>query len=204
MDGIQYLKLVADARAFRQSAWLVEREIGRLGAKPSETAPLGGAAGWPSQTVWEALKTASHFNLGIAFELRIKCLLHLADVKPYSGTDGHRLGMLYGQLPSPVPKRLEGLYQKSLNGRALMLTAFLNAGTPDTPPRPPNTELKTLHEWCIYFDKEMRLWEKRYSWEAVSEGVWRHYVENLDPLLSFVDKIESLGAELARKKRLIL
>ena len=121
MDSIQYLKLVADARAFRQSAWLVEREIGRLGAKPGETAPLGGAAGWPSQTVWEALKTASHFNLGIAFELRV----------------------------------------------------------------------------------EMRLWEKRYSWEAVSEGVWRHYVENLDPLLAFVDKIESLGAELARKKRLI-
>ena len=74
MNGVQFLKPIGDARAFRQSAWLIENEIGQLQVRHGDLSPVGGSSGWPSHSVWEALKTASHFNLAIALELGLKCL----------------------------------------------------------------------------------------------------------------------------------
>ena len=72
MNGVQYLKLIGDGRAFRQATWLIEREIDRLQVTQGDLSPVGGSAGWPSHSVWESLKTASHFNLSISLELRLK------------------------------------------------------------------------------------------------------------------------------------
>lgn len=78
MNGSEYVMLVGEARAFAETAWLVECEIQRLGASPDHSTPIGGGPkGWPSKAVWESLKAASHFNLGVSFELRLKCLLKL-------------------------------------------------------------------------------------------------------------------------------
>ncbi len=66
MNGVQFLRLIGDARAFRQSASLIEREIARIGVRGGDLSPVGGASGWPSHTVWESLKTASHFNCRIS------------------------------------------------------------------------------------------------------------------------------------------
>ncbi len=97
MNGVQFLRLIGDARAFRQSAWLVEQEIRRLEVRQGDLSPVGGSTGWPSHSVWESLKTASHFNLAISLELRLKCLLYLVGVVPLKGFDGHRLAKLYDQ-----------------------------------------------------------------------------------------------------------
>ena len=71
INGQQFLKLSADARAFAQTVWLVEQEIVRLGVGGADSTRIGGR-GWRSHDVWEALKTASHFNLGIALGAEIE------------------------------------------------------------------------------------------------------------------------------------
>ena len=49
----------------------------------------------------------------------------------------------------------------------------------------------------------MELWRKRYSWEVASERQWRHYVDNLDAFLAFIDATEAFATELARQRGLV-
>ncbi len=203
MNGVQYRKLVGDARAFRQSAWLMEDEIHRLKVRHGDLTPIGGATGWPSHYVWESLKTASHFNLFISFELRLKCLLALQGHAQVLGREGHLLAKLYDRLPLDTAKKLEDLFREALHDRSFTLIAFLDTDTADVPSTPANRDLHTLKDFCGYLDEDAKLWNKRYSHETVSRGPWRHYLDNLEPLLLFLDKTEALGEELARKKKII-
>ena len=200
MKGSEYRVLVGDARAFSETAWLVESEIQRLGASPEHGRPIGGGAnGWPSQTVWESLKTASHFNLGVALELRLKCLLRLKGIKWPAGKNGHMLAELFDLLPPEIGKRLSDLFQESTGGCAITLRAFLHSQTATPPKRPKGVPLYTVQDFFKYMDGDMALWEKRYSWERVSIEVWRHYVDDLRPFLVFLVKVEHLGRDVARQ-----
>ena len=202
MNGSEYMTLVGQARAFAETAWLVESEIQRLGASPDHENPIGGGTkGWPSQTVWESLKTASHFNIGVALELRLKCLLQLKGTTWPPGKDGHLLAKLYSRLPPEMAKQVATLFQESTRGRTLTLRAFIRSTIP--PQRPADLSLDTVQDLFEYMDGDMALWEKRYSWETVSAQVWRHYLDDLQPLLDFVAKIENVGTDEARKAGVI-
>ena len=147
------------------------------------------------------LKTASHFNIGVALELRLKCLLQLKGTTWPPGKDGHLLAKLYSRLPPEIAKRLSKLFQESTRGRTLTLRAFIHSTTP--PQRPADLPLDTVQDLFEYMDGDMALWEKRYSWETVSAQVWRHYLDDLRPLLNFVARIENVGTDEARKAGVI-
>lgn len=203
MTGVQYLKLVGDARAFRQSAWLMEDEIRKLKVKHGDMTPVGGTTGWPSHYVWESLKTASHFNLFISLELRLKCLLALQGHPQVLGREGHLLAKLYDRLPADTTEKLEDLFREALRNRSFTLIAFLATDTAKVPPAPANRPLHTLKDFCGYLDDDVELWNKRYSHEKVSGAPWRHYLDNLEALVVFLDKMETVGEELARKMNII-
>ena len=206
MNGVQYLKLIGDARAFRQCAWLIEHEIGRLGARRGDLSPVGGSAGWPSHSVWESLKTASHFNLAIALELRLKCLLHLHDIQPLQGREGHCLAGLYQQFGSRrsfAGTRLEELFGIAVADRPCTLVAFLSTDTPDMPEGPADRELRTLKDVLAYMDEDAELWRKRYSWESAADRQWRHYMDDLGAFFRFLDTTEGLAMELARERGIV-
>lgn len=200
MKGSLYRRLVADAKAFAQAAWLIEREIKQLDVKPADRTRVGGT-GWPAHEVWESLKTASHFNLGIALELRMKCLLaiKLNHVPPRH----HQLSNLYEQLPDNVRIKLNSLFKQVQGEEKITLEAFVNTATPATPEGPPNRDLKNLKDFCIYFDEDMKLPMKRYTWEMLSKENWRHYLSNMDWMLRFLDLSGKLAEELARKEGLV-
>lgn len=201
MNGSEYMMLVGQARAFTQTAWLVESEIQRLGARPDHNKPIGGGTkGWPSQAVWESLKTASHFNLGVSFELSFKCLLKLKAKKWHPGKDGHMLAKLYRQTPSEIAGRLTELFEESTRNCAITLRTFMNS---PTAPKVPTSQPNTLQEFCEYMDEEMALWEKRYSWERASAQTWRHYIDDLRPFLDYLEKVEKLGRQVAREEGVI-
>ena len=200
MKGYQYRRLVADAKAFAQAAWLIEREIEQLKVKPADQTRVGGT-GWPSHEVWESLKSASHFNLGIALELKIKCLLTLEiDRDP---PQHHNLAELYDKLSVDVRRRLNELFQQAQSNEEITLEAFVNTATPQTPEGPANPELNNLKDFCIYFDEDMKLSTKRYTWETLSKAEWRHYLSSLDWMLRFLDMTEKLAEELAREGGLV-
>ena len=203
MNGLQYINLVADARAFRQTASLVEHELCKTGARHDDRSPLGGPSGWPSHNVWKALKNASHFNLGISFELSLKCLIRLSGVEPHSRKDGHRLAKLLDQLPPDSNSTLANLFLESLNRRPVRLQAFQVTVVRHAPSPPENRDLRNLREFCDYFDEDVRLWESRYAWERTTTGSWQHYIDPIDTLLNFLDRVETHGAELAKAKGIL-
>ena len=206
MNGVQYLKLVGDARAFRQGAWLIEREIGRLGGRPGDLSPVGGSTGWPSHSVWESLKTASHFNLAVALELQLKCLLRLHDIEPLQGREGHGLARLYEQFGGcggSADTRLEELFEEAMADRPCTLLAFLSTDTPDMPEGPADRALSALRDVFAYMDEDVGLSSTRYAWEGAAERRWRHYIDDLGGLFQFLDATESLATELARERGIV-
>ena len=206
MNGVQFLKLIGDARAFRQSAWLLENEISRLQVRQGDLSPVGGSVGWPSHSVWESLKTASHFNLAIALELRLKCLLLLHDIKPRQRRSGHSLAKLYrqfGEHGSDTASALKELYRKAIADRPFELLAFLTTDAPNAPEGPRDRELTTLMDVFVYLDEDAELWSKRYAWEAAAGEQWQHYIDDLGAFFEFLDATESLAMELARKRGIV-
>ena len=206
MNGVQYLKLIGDGRAFRQATWLIEREIDRLQVTQGDLSPVGGSAGWPSHSVWESLKTASHFNLSISLELRLKCLLRLHEVVPLQGRSGHCLAELYDQFGedgSSTEARLEQLFLKAITDRPFELVAFLSTDSPDIPEGPGERTLKTLRDVLAYMDEDADLWRKRYSWGNAAAGQWQHYIDDLGAFFEFLDTTESLAMEMARQRGIV-
>ncbi len=203
MNGVQFLKLTGDARAFRQSASLIEREITRLQVRYGDLSLVGGASGWPSHTVWESLKTASHFNLAIALELRLKCLLRLNAVKP---PRGHRLAKLHdllGTCRAAAEAELERLYGQAMAEHPFALVAFLSTHDPDAPEGPTNRPLQSLKDVFTYMDDDVQLWRKRYTWEDSASGQWQHYIDDLSALFAFLDTSENLAMETAREQGIV-
>ena len=206
MNGVQFLKSIGDARAFRQTASLVEREIVRLQVRDGDLSPVGGASGWPSHTVWESLKTASHFNLAIALELRLKCLLHLDAVQPPAGRDGHRLAGLYdlvGASGGSTQAELERLFGQAVTEHPFTLVAFLSTDDPAVPEGPGNRPLQNLRDVFAYMDDDAELWRKRYAWEKAADRQWQHYIDDLSALFDFLDASEQLAMAMARTQGIV-
>ena len=207
MNGLEFLRLIADTRAFRQAAWLIEREIARLQVRGGDLSPVGGASGWPSHTVWECLKTANHFNLAIALELRLKCFLRLNEVMPPGGRDGHHLAGLYELLGAHgiyMEAELERLYRQAVAEYPFTLVAFLSTDDPAAVPEGPrNCPLQSLMDVFAYMDDDMELWQRQYAWEHAAEQQWQHYIDDLSALFAFLDTSESLAKEEARNQGIV-
>ena len=198
IDGGSYLKLVGDTKAFLEAAHFVEERIRRLNVEHSNQNPVGGSTGWKSDDVWKSLKTASLFNFGIAFELRLKCILGLSGPKEQLKKAGHSFEKIYNLIPSQICRELEDLFAQETRNKPIRLVAFVNTNSKPTN-TPSNRDLKDLRDFCIYFDKDVKLWVKRYSWEELSNQKWVHYIEDLSPLMNFVQEAEEIGNRMARK-----
>ena len=206
MNGVQFLKMVGDARAFRQSAWLIEQEIARLKVTDGDLSPVGGASGWPSHSVWESLKTASHFNLAVALELRLKCLLHLDGIEPPQGRDGHRLAglhALFGAHGSAAEAELQRLFGQAADAHPFALVAFLSTDGPAVPEGPGERRLQGLADFLAYMDEDAELWRKRYAWERAAGGQWQHYIDDLSAFFAFLDATEGLATQTARQRGIV-
>ena len=206
MNGVQFLKLVGDARAFRQSAWPIENEISPLRVTDGDLSPVGGASGWPSHSLWESLKTASHFNLAVALELRLECLLLLEGAEPPHGQGGHRLAGLHGLFGargSATETELERLFGQAADAHPFTPVAFLSADGPAVPDGPGDRQLQGLADLLAYMDEDVELWRKRYAWERAADGQWQHYIDDLSAFFAFLDATEGLAAETARRRGIV-
>lgn len=200
MDGVQYRKLIGDARAFRQAAESTEHQIVRLNINPGDLSPIGMATSWPAHNVWESLKTVSHFNLGIALELRLKCFLWLLEMDP---GNIHSFVELYDKLclaDSDIAESLERMFEQTTNDHPFSLLAFCLSTDKDTPPeRPHNYSVNTLRGFFAYLDEEVGLSTKRYAWEnAAKHHHWHHYLDRLEALFTFFDCSETTATKKAK------
>ena len=175
---------------FKATAMHIESEIARHGIRSDSSDPVPGMKGRTHHDMWVSMKTVSHFNLGAALESMLKLLVFL------NGSEiprNHLLSELHHILPENFQTRLESTYQasKSVVPDGWTLVAFLNTASPAlaTGTGPPNREILSLRGFFEYFDEDVILWQKRYSWELVEEGRWRHYISDIAVFVELINRV---------------
>ena len=189
LDQAAYRLLYGNIQDFKTTAAHVESEIRRLGIRDSDHHPVPGMDGRTHHDMWVSMKTVSHFNLGIALELMLKLLLFHNKIHfPHR----HSLKKLHNTLPAKCQKQLESTFQESRSGLAssFELIAFINTAETSPPPtRPPNRDISNLRGLFEYLDKDVILWQKRYSWELVGENRWRHYLNDISIIIELINRV---------------
>ena len=71
------------------------------------------------------------------------------------------------------------------------LVAFINTASPTLAPGsgPPDRDISSLRGFFEYFDEDVILWQKRYSWELIEEGRWRHYVSDISVFVELINRV---------------
>lgn len=189
MEVAAYRMLYDSIHDFKTTAGHVESEIRRHGIQDDSDGPVPAMRGRTHHDMWVSMKTVSHFNLGIALESMLKLLLFLNNVAiPHD----HLLVKLHDKLPAKRQTQLEAAYQASRASApaGYNLIAFHNAASPRSLPAcPPNRDISTLRGFFEYFDEDVIIWQKRYSWELVDSGRWRHYLSDLSVFVALINRV---------------
>ena len=189
LDQAAYRLLYDNIHDFKATAVHVDSEIRRLGIRDNDHHAVPGMDGRTHHDMWVSMKTVSHFNLGIALELMLKFLLIINKI-PFPHR--HSLTQLYDTLPAKYQRQLESTFQESRSVLAsdLELIAFINTAETSPPPtRPPNLEILNLRGLFEYLDKDVILWQKRYSWELVGKNRWRHYLDDISVVVELINRV---------------
>ena len=177
---------------FKTTAMHVESEIRRHGIRSDSDDNVPTMQGRKHRETWESMKTVSHYNLGVALELMLKLILHLNNKPIPRGKEGHFLAKLSDELPSERQEHLESVFRTirtALPPGRLTLIAYVRTATRTRPPPPPNRDISSLRGFFEYLDEDLKWWEKRYSWEAVDEGSWCHYLSDICPFAEFINRV---------------
>lgn len=203
ISGHEVIRLMSDAIAFSRMSQLAKEDIGNLGANQvNYHKPIHGDRGWPAGIVWESLQTASHFNLTITLELALKALLHLDN--PYQKMNIHELGILHDNLTLSTRNRLEAAWTMIDKSTSIEIVAFVNTSTSKTPHKPENNRLNSLRDWFVYFDTDLQMHTKRYTWENLAKEKYRHYIKDLHVFHSAFEILRVLVFDKARDVGILL
>ncbi|MCY3886190.1 MAG: hypothetical protein OXG19_00545 [Chloroflexi bacterium] len=190
MERAAYRLLYDNIHDFKTTAAHVEAEIKRWNLKNESLAVVHDTGGRTHHDMWVSMKTVSHFNLGIALELMLKMILYLDNI-PCEHI--HSLVELHDSITEKSQAKLEIIFQESKRvfPNGFNLIAFINSATPDAEriSRPEARELKTFRDFLVYFDEDVRLWEKRYSSELIGKGKWRHYIDDISVFIELIKRV---------------
>ena len=189
MEITAYRMLYDNIHDFKTTVRHVENEIQRHGIRHNRHDAVTAMHGRNHHDIWVSMKTVSHFNLGIAMESMLKLLLFLNNA---AIPRDHLLVKLHDKLPAKRQKQLEEVYQASIASTpgSFSLIAFINTASPASPPSgPPNRDISTLRGFLEYFDEDVILWQKRYSWELVDNGRWRHYLSDISVFIALINRV---------------
>lgn len=189
MEVTAYRLFYDNIHDFKTTAMHVESEIRRHGISSDGNDTVPGMQGRTHHDMWVSMKTVSHFNLGIVLELMLKLLL-LVNEKPIPRD--HRLTELHDAIPKKYQEQLESTYRASCSvvPDGYKLISFLNTGSATaTPTRPPDRDISSLRGFFEYFDQDVMLWQKRYSWELIEKKRWRHYLSDISVFVEFINRV---------------
>ncbi len=189
MEVAAYRLLYDNIHDFKTTAMHVDSEIRRHGIRSDGNDAGPDMNGRTHHDMWVSMKTVSHFNIGIALELMLKLLLFLNNIPiPHR----HFLTELYDAIPEKYKKQLEATYQESRSclPDGYELRAFINTASPNSaPPGPPNRDISNLRGLFEYFEKDVILWQKRYSWELVGEQRGHHYLSDISVFVELINRV---------------
>lgn len=190
MEISAYRLLYDSIHDFKTTAVHVDSEIRRLGIRDSCCERVPDMGGRTHHEVWVSMKSVSHFNLGTALELMLKLLLYHSSIQM---PRHHVLTELHDNIPERLRNQLETIYQQSRRvlPEGFDLIAFINTEIPDPAdvPPPPDRDISNLRGFFEYFDEDVILWQKRYSWELVNQGRFRHYLSDIAVFAELIDRV---------------
>ena len=190
MDTTAHRLMYDNIHDFKTTAAHVESEIKRLGIRHDRDDLVPSVDGRRHRDMWVSMKSVSHFNLGVSLELLLKMNLLLNDIQ-YAHV--HRLVGLYDLMPKKFQKQLDSVYQSCLIAvpGGLEFVAFVNSETEevDSLPQLENRDVKSIRGVFEYFDHDVMLSKKRYSWELIGSGQWRHYVSDISVFTMLIDEV---------------
>ena len=174
---------------FKATAALVESDIKRCGVESKSLELVPDQSGRTHHDMWVSMKTVSHFNLGIALELMLKLLVLLnSNAIP----SHHGLTKLHDDIPEKYQGQLEDVFQEcvSVLPNGFSSIAFLNSDSP-APVRSSlaDRDMTTLKEFLEYFDQDVLLYLKRYSYELIEKQKWRHYLSDISVFVELIDRV---------------
>ena len=189
MDKTAYRMLYDSIHDFKATATLVESEIKRCGVRSKSVEVVPDMSGRTHHDMWVSMKTVSHFNLGIALELMLK-LLVLLNSKAIPAH--HELTKLHDDIPEKYQEELEAVFQEcvSVVPNGFSSIAFLNSDSPK-PVRSSlaDRDITTLRGFLEYFDQDVMLYLKRYSYELIEQQKWRHYLSDISAFVELIDRV---------------
>ena len=194
MEVTAYRLLYDNIHDFKTTAMHVESEIRRHGLRDNSFDAVPGMNGRSHHDMWVSMKTVSHFNLGTALESMLKLLLFLNNVPldKIPRNRRHCLTKLHDAIPEKYQKQLESTYQasRSVLPEGYQLIAFINTASPKPAPLgPPNRDISSLKGFFEYFDEDVILWQKRYSWELIEEKRYRHYLSDISVFVGLINRV---------------
>lgn len=202
ISGNEVLRIVSDAIAFSKGSWLAMEETKKLGADQVDyNKPIHGDRGWPAGEVWESLQTVSHFNLAISLELALKALIRL-DRPQHQQREPHNLSILYGRLAPSTRNRLEAAWTMIDSSIPVEFVGYVNAHQRPEPPR--LVDFNNLRDWLCYFDRDMQMYTKRYSWENIAKGRYRLYIKDLRLFYDLFEILRTLVLDRAKDVGVLL
>ena len=125
----------------------------------------------------------------------LKLILFLNDISLEGIPKGqrHLLTKLHDAIPETYQDQLESTFQASSNvlPHGWQLIAFINTATPAHAcgSRPENRNISCLRGFFEYLDEDALLWQKRYSWELVEKGRWRHYLSDISVFVEIINRV---------------
>ena len=189
MDIAAYRLLYDFIHDFKTTALHVESEIQRYGIRDYRSDIVPEMKGRKHHDMWVSMKTVSHFNLAMALELMLKLLLFLNNI---SIPRSHKLSELYDLIPEKFQKQLEPTFQasKTVVPDGFELIAYINTASPELKPdTPSNRDISNLGGFFEYLDKDVEIWLKRYSWELVGHGRYRHYLSDISVFVELINRV---------------
>ena len=177
---------------FKTTAAHVESEIKRYGVRSRSVEVVPGMNGRTHHDMWVSMKTVSHFNLGISLELMLKLLVLLNNENNDPIPTHHRLTRLHDEIPEIYQEQLEAVFQECLSvvPNGFSSIAFFNSDSPKPVQSSlANRDIKTLRGFLEYFDQDVMLYLKRYSYELVQQKEWRHYLSDISVFVELIDHV---------------
>lgn len=199
LTSLQLDKLSRHIEAFRLTAMLVDRQVDLSELRPVLETTEKGTPKAPKLPKGDsllgfAMMAASHFNLGIALELGLKCLTSL---EGNSFKARHELTPLFDGLSAQSRSDIETSFARNTGPDGIMWLDLVFVETPECP-NPTDTPSRkrvsaNFRDLCEHFDTEFKLKTKRYSpWEDADWGKVLQYIHNSSGLFRVVEDIQRL------------
>ena len=165
----------------------VEAAIERNGVRHDSMDPVPSIQNRMHVNTWMSMKAVSHFNLGTALELMLKLIMFINKI---TVAHKHTLAHLFDSIPPQWQRRLDSTYKEiEKESTGYELIALVCSDSPTVAPcGPRNRDIDSLRGMLEYFDEDVMMAQKRYSWELLSKGIWCHSISDVTVFTKLIDR----------------